>query len=139
MICAVHAAVGAAVGRAVGNVGGAFVSGVATHLIGDLLPHKDFDPKVEAPLLAVTLGAIVWRCGIKSPEVAGAVGAVAPDIENAAGILNIIPKSAMRFPTHINDGKNHGPKVKSAWPQGVLALLCLVFVFWPRTNKSSTL
>ena len=139
MICAVHAAVGAAVGKAVGKVGGAFVSGVATHLIGDLLPHKDFDAKVEAPLLAVTLGVIALRCGIKSPEFVGAVGAVAPDIENAAGILNIIPKSAMRFPTHINDGKNHGPKVKSAWPQGVLALLCLVFVFWPRTDKSSTL
>ena len=137
MICAVHAAVGAAVGKVAGKYGGAFASGIATHLIGDLLPHKDFDPKVEAPLLAVTLGAIALRCGLKSPEFVGAVGAVMPDLENAAGIMNLIPKSAMRFPTHVNDGKNHGSKVKSAWPQGVLALLCLLFVFWPRTDTSS--
>jgi hypothetical protein len=85
----------------------------------------------------VTLGAIAWRCGIKSPEFIGAVGAVAPDFENAAAIMNLIPKSAMRFPTHINDGKNHGPRVKSAWPQGVLALSCMLFVFLPGTDTPS--
>lgn len=132
MICAVHAAVGAAIGKAVGKTGGAFASGIATHLIGDLLPHKDFDPRAEAPLLALTLGVIGWRCGLKSPEFAGAVGAIAPDFENAAGVTGLIPKTAMRFPTHIGDGKHHGPKVKSAWPQGVLALVCLLFVFWPK-------
>src|ERR1700733_8310824 len=65
MICAVHAAVGAAIGKLVGKRLGAFGSGVATHLICDLLPHKDFDPRVEAPLLAATLGAIANRCGFR--------------------------------------------------------------------------
>lgn len=131
MICAVHAAIGAAVGKLTGKRVGAFGSGVATHLICDLLPHKDFDPKVEAPLLAATLGVIALRCGLKSAELAGAVGAIAPDFENAAGITGLIPKSAMRFPTHINNGRHHGPVTKSAWPQGILALICLLFVLWP--------
>lgn len=136
MICAVHAAVGAAVGRLTGKRLGSFASGVATHLIGDLLPHRDFDPKVEAPLLAATLGVIALRCGVTSPEMAGAVGAIAPDFENAAGLTGLIPKSAMRFPTHVGDGKYHGPKTRSAWPQGVLALICLLFVLWPKSKQA---
>ena len=131
MICAVHAVVGAALGKLIGKRGGAFVSGVASHLLCDLLPHKDFDPKTEAPLLAGTLGVLAFRCGVKSPEFIGACGAVAPDLENAASVVGLIPRDKMRFPTHRGDEK-HGPKVKSAWPQGVLALVCLAFIFWPR-------
>lgn len=131
MICAVHAVVGAAVGRLIGSRPGALAAGVATHLIGDLLPHKDFDPKVEAPLLAATLGVLAVRCGVNSPEFLGAVGGIAPDVENAAGIVGIIPRESMRFPTHVGDGAFHGPKTRSAWPQGVLAALCLIFVLLP--------
>jgi len=135
MICAVHAAVGAAIGKLTGKRLGAFGSGVATHLICDLLPHKDFDPKVEAPLLAATLGVIAVHCGVASPEMAGAVGAIAPDFENAAGLVGIIPRESMRFPSHVGLGKYHGPVTKSAWPQGVLAALCLLFVLWPRSSS----
>jgi hypothetical protein len=137
LICAVHASVGAAVGRLTGKRAGSFWSGVATHLICDLLPHKDFDPKVEAPLLAATLGVIAIRCGVTSPEMAGAVGAITPDFENAAFVTGLVPKSAMKFPTHIGDGANHGPVTKSAWPQGILAAVCLLFVLWPRGDKSA--
>ena len=128
MICAVHAVVGAALGTLSGSRGGAFVSGVATHLLGDLLPHKDFDPKVEAPLLAATMGLLAWRCGLTSPAFAGAVGGVLPDVENAAWMTGLIPQSAVRFPTHVEDGKHHGPKAASAWPQGILAAACLAVV-----------
>ena len=131
MICAVHAIVGAAVGRIAGRKGGAFAAGIATHLLGDLLPHKDFDPKIEAPLLAVTLGFLGWRFGLKSPEFAGAFGGVAPDFENAASVVGLIPRDAMRFPTHRGDDK-HGPKVNSALPQGILVAVCLMFLLWPR-------
>lgn len=130
MICAVHALVGAALGKVIGKRGGAFAAGVASHLIGDLLPHKDFKPKEEAPLLAATLGVLAFRCGVNSPEFIGACGAVAPDLENAASVVGLIPPDAMRFPSHRGDDK-HGPKVNSAWPQGVLALACLAFVVWP--------
>lgn len=130
MICAVHAVVGATVGTLAGSRTGAFASGVATHLLGDLLPHKDFDPKVEAPLLAATLGLLAWRCGLTSPAIAGAAGAVLPDVENAAWMTGIIPQSAVRFPTHVGDGKYHGPRAASAWPQGALAAACLALVLF---------
>lgn len=127
MICAVHALVGAAVGKRVRKRGGAFACGVATHLLCDLLPHKDFAPKVEAPLLAATLGVIAWRFGVNSPEFLGAVGAISPDFENAAAMTGLIPREAMVFPTHQGE-HHHGPKVDSALPQGVLAAACTAYL-----------
>lgn len=131
MICAVHAAIGAALGKFIGDRPGAFVAGVLSHWVADLLPHKDFTPQVEAPLLAATLGVLALRCGIASPEFVGACGAVAPDLENAAVVVHVLPRDKMIFPSHRGEHR-HGPKTKSAWPQGILALLCLAFVLWPR-------
>ena len=128
MIGAVHAAVGAAVGKLAGSRTGAVAAGVSTHLLGDLLPHKDFDIKEEAPLLLATLGLLAWRCGIGSPEFLGALAGVAPDVENAARIAGLISREHMRFPTHIGGGIYHGPKVKSALPQAIGAAICLAFV-----------
>jgi hypothetical protein len=133
VICAVHAVVGAAIGRLAGEPKRALAAGVASHLLGDLLPHKDFDPKVEAPLLALTLGVLAWRCGVTSPEFVGAIGAVAPDVENAASHVGLISEEAMRFPTH-RGANSHGPVVRSAWPQGVLAAACLAFVLLPKSK-----
>lgn len=127
MICAVHALVGAVVGRVAGKRPGALASGVATHLIGDLIPHKDLNPKVEAPLLAGAMGLIAWRFGFKSPEFIGAFGGMAPDLENAAMLTGLIPREAMRFPTHLGDDR-HGPKIDSALPQALLAAVCLVYL-----------
>jgi hypothetical protein len=131
MICAVHALVGAALGKLIGRQGGSLAAGVSSHLLGDLLPHKDFAPKVEAPLLAVTMGFLALKFGLKSPEFLGAFGGIAPDFENAASVAGIIPREAMRFPTHLGDDK-HGPKVNSALPQGILAAACLAFLLWPK-------
>lgn len=131
MIAAVHAAVGAALGRLTGRRESAFAVGVASHLLCDLLPHKDFEPPVEAALLALALGAIAAANGLDSPEVAGACGAVAPDLENAASRVGLIPETAMVFPTHRGESC-HGPRTGSALPQGILAAACLVFVLWPR-------
>ena len=128
MICAVHALVGAAVGKWAGSHGKAAAAGVSTHFLGDLLPHKDFDPKTEAPLLVVTLGLLAWRFGVRSPEFAGALAGVAPDFENMARIAGLMPASAMRFPSHVGEGKFHGRMVESAWPQGVLAVLCVAYL-----------
>ena len=127
MICAVHALVGATAGRLAGRPVPALAAGISTHLLGDLLPHKDFDPRIEAPLLAATLAALAWRFGVGSPEFAGAFGGIAPDFENAAAVTGLIPRSAMRFPTHISDA-NHGRKTVSAWPQGAVAGLCALYL-----------
>jgi len=129
MIGAVHACIGAAVGKLAGRRDRAFAAGIATHLLGDLTPHKDFTIKEEAPLLAATLGLIAWRCGVKSPEFWGAVGGFCPDIENGFYVLGVWPKKNLVFPTHVDGGKYHAPRTKSAWPQFFLALACLFFVF----------
>jgi hypothetical protein len=127
LICAVHALVGATAGRLAGRPVPAFAAGISTHLLGDLLPHKDFDPKIEAPLLAATLAVLAWRFGVRSPEFVGAFGGIAPDFENAAMVTGLLPRSAMRFPTHISEA-NHGRKTASALPQGVVASLCAVYL-----------
>ncbi len=135
MICAVHAAIGAAVGRLAGRKDTGFAAGVATHLLGDLVPHKDFDPKTEAPLLAATLALIAWRRGINSPEFWGAVGGITPDFENAAYVTGLLPKERLVFPTHVGGGTYHAPKVASAWPQGVLAAVCLLYALSDRHRR----
>ena len=131
MICAVHASVGAALGKLIPNRWAAFGAGVLSHWACDLLPHKDFDPRTEAVLLAASLAALAAAKGVKSPEFAGACGAVAPDLENAAQVAGVIKPEQMVFPSHQGDHA-HGRKTESAWPQGVLVLACLAFVFWPR-------
>lgn len=118
-----------------GSRPGALAAGVATHLLGDLLPHKDFEPKIEAPLLAVTLGVLAWRCGVDSPEFVGALGGVAPDLENAARVTGLISADQMRFPSHIGEGRYHGPRTASAWPQAVGAALCAVYVLGVAKRK----
>jgi hypothetical protein len=128
MICAVHALVGASIGHYVKGRRRSFAAGVATHLLCDLIPHKDFAPHVEAPLLAVTLAALAAKHGINSPEMWGAIGAVSPDFENAAQVVKLIPPEAMLFPTH-QGPQSHGREVGSALPQGVLALVCAAYVF----------
>jgi len=131
MMAWVHASVGAAIGRFVDNAPVAFGLGVVSHMLCDLLPHRDLTPKEEAPLLGVAMAAIIARNGLFSPEVAGAVGAVAPDVENGASMVGLIPASAMRFPTHRGE-HSHGPKMRTVETQILLAGLCLAFALVPR-------
>lgn len=128
MMVSVHAAVGAAIGAGVRRPWAAFFSGAASHLLCDLFPHKDYDIKIEAPLAAAMFAYLIARYGIASPQVIGAFGAIAPDAENAAGVVGLIPKSKTVFPTHNEDKPwfvGHGPKVSSPLPQVALAIICL--------------
>ena len=134
MICAVHAVIGAALGKAAGHPGKAFAAGVASHLIGDLTPHKDLPAKVELPLLAVTISAIAWVFGVKSPQFWGAVGGFAPDFENAAWMFGLTKPESCRFPTHRDNGKYHAPALKTAVPQLLLVAACLYYLFRPRSK-----
>lgn len=128
MICAVHAVIGAAIGKAAKHPGKAFAGGVASHLIGDLTPHKDLPAKVELPLLAITIFIIFLKYGIKSPEFWGAVGGFSPDFENAAWMFGLMKKENCRFPTHVQDGKYHGPALSTALPQVLLVIACLYYL-----------
>ncbi len=127
MVC-VHAAVGAGVGGAARDPRAAAGVGVVTHLLCDLVPHRDYDIRIEAPLALAMFVSLGVRYGVRSPQFWGAVGAVLPDAENALVVLGAFPQTKTLFPTHNKDAPwflGHGRKVRSPLPQFVLAGLSL--------------
>lgn len=129
MMVWVHAAIGAMVGASVKTPAGALAGGAASHLLCDLVPHKDYELKIEAPLAAAMFGYLIFRYGVKSPQVIGALGGILPDGENALAVLGVLPQDRTLFPTHNKDKSwyvGHGAKVDSPLPQVALALIALL-------------
>lgn len=114
MTGSVHAALGAALGRFIKNKPLAFVAGVASHFVGDIVPHHDMGAG-ETPIVFGTMARIVQQHGWNSPQFWGALGAICPDFEHIPAELRKDPRrfEAMDeklFPTHNN-------KVQHAdWP-----------------------
>lgn len=121
MIGAVHALIGACIGSLTKNRTGAFCAGIVSHAAADILPHKDFDPIIEAPLLAGAVTALAAWKGVDSPEFCGAMGAIAPDFEHGLALAGIIDPDSRVFPTHIDNGKYHGPECESRLSQLLIA------------------
>jgi hypothetical protein len=130
MICGLHGLIGAALGKLLGNKQQAFAAGVASHLVADLVPHRDLPVAVEVSLaLGVTaLMAVVE--GTDSPAFWGAVGGMLPDVENA--ISYIRPETPMLFPTHQG---LHGRKVEELLSPLGIALICTAVLLWPEKAK----
>lgn len=128
MLGAVHASIGAGVGSFCKSKSAAFVSGVLSHLFADALPHKDFSPTVEVPLMIGMLAGIAAWKGLDSPEFYGAIGGIAPDIEHGLLFAGIIDKEKEIFPTHIQDGKWHGVESNERFSQVLLVIAALVAV-----------
>ena len=110
----VHAALGAAIGRYVKNPYVAFAVGVASHIVGDVIPHHDMDIG-EVPLVFGTLGYLGYEHGLKSPQFWGALGAICPDFEHIPYELKQAPRRfepmpQKMIPTH-NNRLPHG-----RWP-----------------------
>lgn len=104
MTGSVHVALGAALGRLIGNRPLAFGAGVLSHLIGDLVPHKDMGIG-ETPIVFGTLAAVGWRHGWDSPQFLGALGGICPDFEHIPWELRKDPRrhgpmEEKLFPTH---------------------------------------
>lgn len=128
MTGAIHAAIGACIGSLCRNKGAAFLAGILSHATADALPHKDFKPEVEVPLMAGALAAIAaWR-GIDSPEFCGAIGAIAPDAEHGLMLVGVIKPEQEIFPTHIDNGRYHGTSSDERWSQLLIAGVCLAVV-----------
>lgn len=114
MTGSVHAAIGAAVGRLVRNKPLAFVAGVASHGVGDMIPHHDMGPG-ETPIVFATLAKIAQVHGWNSPQFWGALGGVCPDFEHIPAELKKDPRrfwpmAEKWFPTH------NGRLPHSSWP-----------------------
>jgi hypothetical protein len=122
MICATHALIGAALGRLLKRPAAAFAAGVGSHVVADLMPHRDFTAAVEVPLVAAALTAIALTQGAGSAEFWGAIGAALPDLENVQCTL---PGDDGRrcFPTHRNGV--HGRPREEVISQIAVAAVCL--------------
>lgn len=121
MTGAVHACIGACLGCLLKKKSDGFAAGVVSHAVADALPHKDFHPAIEVALMAAALyGIAKWR-GVDSPELWGAVGAVAPDAEHGLMLAGIITPEQEVFPTHIENGKLHGAESNERWSQLIIA------------------
>ena len=120
MTCAAHAILAAAVGARARSRAGAFLAGIGTHLIADLLPHRDFSPAVEMLLAATALATVGRAAGFDSTAFAGALGGLAPDAETALLAAGMIERPS--FPTHRGI---HGRRTTEAVSQ--VALSCAAF------------
>jgi len=124
----VHTIVGACVGSFFKNRAGAFAAGLASHVVLDAIPHKDFGPALEIPLAAGALAGIAgWR-GVISPEFVGAMGGLCPDIEHGLGMVGILTEEQRAFPTHIFDGKYHAPESDERLSQLLIAAAALAVI-----------
>lgn len=136
MIGAVHVVLGAAVGGLTRNKSTAFLAGVISHALTDALPHKDYDPVVEIPLLGAALAGItIWK-GADSPEFWGAVGGIAPDVEHALSVAGLIGPEHKIFPTHIQKGRYHGRESENRWSQAVVTAASLLALLATDRNRS---
>lgn len=100
MMLMTHALMGAALGRIVRNRPLSFLLGVASHALGDVLPHQERALAMDGPLCAAALGLIAWRYGPASPECLGALGAITPDAEHLPTRLGFRSQDEEIFPTH---------------------------------------
>lgn len=121
MIGAVHASIGAAIGTFCGRKSTAFVAGLVSHAIADALPHHDYPPKVEVPLMAGTVLLIGALKGFNSPKFWGALGAISPDTEHGLAAAGLMRFDKEVFPTHSNNAKLHGRCSSERVSQAVIA------------------
>jgi hypothetical protein len=100
-MCSVtHVAVGALIGSFLGNSVASFFLGLASHIPLDIIPHLDFENLwVDAALTVALLVGILVVFGF-SPVFFGALGAVAPDLENLLWRIGVLPEERKIFPTH---------------------------------------
>ena len=126
MIAAVHALMGATLARLCHTSTQAALLGSASHMLADMLPHRDLDIPEEAILLAGALTAIGATRGSGSREFAGAIGAALPDLENLIGRVAGIRDEKLLLPTHRH---LHGPKTRGFAPQIAIALAGLAVLF----------
>ena len=129
----VHELLGAAAGTLTRSKSIAFITGVATHIIADSIPHLDIDPRLDVPLAAVLLIGISYKYGTDSTEFWGAVGGCIPDAEHATSMCGVGKKV---FHTHVDDGKYHGKETKTRFSQILVAGAALaVLAFSSRNQK----
>ncbi len=95
-----HACIGALAGAIARRPGSAFVLGLASHVICDIIPHGEAPAALDLVLTGAALGGIAAGFGARSPEFAGAVGAALPDVEHGLVLAGLMGRESCIFPTH---------------------------------------
>jgi hypothetical protein len=135
MCSVVHVGAGALIGSLFGGRLPAFAVGFVSHIPMDAVPHIDFeDFRLDAVMTMALLGVVLAVSGF-SPLFLGALGAVAPDLENLLWKCGIIPERRKIFPTHsgmIKHGRAvvgrglAGEIVLSAFSVGLVVIAVLI-------------
>lgn len=133
MIVAVHALTGAALAPLCRTRWQAALAGAASHMVLDMLPHRDLDMGKEAALLAGALALTAAARGTGSKEFAGAIGAALPDLENLIARVANLPEDRMLLPTHRG---RHGREARDFRGQGLLALAGAVSLLLPTVSRT---
>lgn len=95
-----HVAVGALIGSFLESSLISFFIGLGSHIPLDMIPHFDFENLwVDALLTVALLIGVLIVFGF-SPVFFGALGAVAPDLENLLWRVGVLPEERKIFPTH---------------------------------------
>ncbi|MFB3882322.1 MAG: hypothetical protein ACE149_13730 [Armatimonadota bacterium] len=128
MIAAVHALVGASIGRFCQTRTQAAALASLSHIVADMLPHRDLEIPQEAGLLAGALTVIAAARGAGSREFAGALGAAAPDLENLIGRMRGQPEDKLLLPSH---SRYHGRETNGFEGQLALAAVGLALLLVP--------
>jgi hypothetical protein len=103
MIVSLHVATGAAVGAVAGSRARAFALGLASHAVGDAIPHSDIESRrFEIGSGLVLLGLLAIRLGPFHPAVVGAAAASAPDLEHVLPLPR--PSGRPLYPSHRVEG-----------------------------------
>lgn len=128
MMAAVHALMGAALGGASQSPLAAIPLGVASHVLGDLTPHREVTGRVDLALTALALLYISKRFGPASPQMVGALAGMVPDAEHGLVRAGIIQRQQRIIPTHNNKLPHpSSPSYLSQVFMGVASLACLEF------------
>lgn len=104
MSASVHVAAGTIIGSFLSNPIIGFFAGLGSHLILDLIPHKElFTVKRElwaVLILSLVLLPLAWVWGKFVPVFMAGLGAVLPDVEILCWKWNKLSKEKLLFPTH---------------------------------------
>jgi hypothetical protein len=114
-----HVAVGALLGSFFGSSLVSFLVGLASHIPLDAVRHLDFENLwVDAALTVALLVGVFVVFGF-SPVFFGALGAVAPDIENLFWRVGLLPEERKVFPTHSGLIRHGTAKPARGWLTGL--------------------
>jgi len=103
LIVSLHVASGAALGAATRSRPTAALLGLASHALGDAIPHEDIESRrFEIGSGLALIGVLCLRLGPLHPVVVGAAAASAPDLEHVLRLPR--PGGRALFPSHRVEG-----------------------------------